>query len=76
MFVKQVLLHSPTETPQLENFGFSITPGYESRVVITPIISDASNQVRPIPQSQRNCIFASEGNLSYFRYNMSLKGCL
>ncbi|KAG4074411.1 hypothetical protein HA402_000390 [Bradysia odoriphaga] len=65
----KVLLHSPTETPQIQNFGFSITPGYESRVVITPRISNANFKIRSIPQSQRNCIFASEGNLAYFRYS-------
>lgn len=63
----QVLLHSPTETPQIQNFGFSITPGYESRVVVTPSISNANFKIRSVPQSQRNCIFASEGNLAYFR---------
>ncbi|XP_037037296.1 pickpocket protein 28-like [Bradysia coprophila] len=70
----KVLLHSPTETPQIQNFGFSITPGYESRVVITPRISDANFKIRSIPQSQRNCIFASEGNLAYFR-TYSRKNC-
>ncbi|KAJ6634965.1 Pickpocket protein 28 [Pseudolycoriella hygida] len=70
----KVLLHSPTETPQLQNFGFSLTPGYESRVVITPKLSDASDKVRPIPQSQRKCVFANEANLSYFR-TYSRKNC-
>lgn len=70
--MNQVLLHNPTETPQIENFGFSIAPGFESRVIITPKISDASDKVRPIPQSQRKCVFSSEGNLSYFRYFICL----
>ncbi len=45
-----------------------MSPGFESRVVITPKISDASDKVRSIPQKQRNCVFSNEANLTYFRY--------
>lgn len=70
----KVLLHTPTETPKISNYGFFITPGQEIRTVVEPRINDASKQIRNIPVKQRNCFFASEGNLSYFR-TYSKKNC-
>lgn len=70
----KVLLHTPTETPKISNYGFFITPGQEIRTVVEPRINDASQLIRNIPVKQRNCFFASEGNLSYFR-TYSKKNC-
>lgn len=64
----KVLLHPPTETPKIADYGFAVAPGDESRIVITPQISDASPLIRTIPLSQRQCIFADEANLTYFRW--------
>lgn len=70
----KVLLHSPIETPKMKNYGFSISTGLETNVVITPKISDASDLIRKVPQKQRQCIFENEANLSY--YNIySRKNC-
>lgn len=63
----KVLMHPPTETPKIANYGFAIAPGRESRVVITPTLSDASAAIRNIPVQQRQCIFADESNLTYYR---------
>lgn len=70
----KVLLHTPTETPKISNYGFFITPGTEIRAVIDPKINDASQMIRSIPIRQRQCYFASEGNLAYFR-TYSKKNC-
>lgn len=51
-----------------------MSPGLEGRVVITPRISDASRLIRSVGRSQRQCLFANEGNLSYFR-TYSRKNC-
>lgn len=70
----KVLLHSPIETPKMANFGFFISPGLETKVVISPKISEASQLIRKVPVQQRQCIFANEANLSY--YNIySKKNC-
>lgn len=70
----KVLLHNPTETPKIADYGFSITPGHEARVLVTPRIADASSLIRTVPVKQRNCVFSHEGNLSYFR-TYSRKNC-
>ncbi|CAG9802120.1 unnamed protein product [Chironomus riparius] len=70
----KALLHSPVETAKMANFGFFISPGLETKVVITPKISEATNLIRRVPMQQRQCVFASENNLSY--YNIySKKNC-
>lgn len=70
----KVLLHSPIEIPKMANFGFFVSPGLETKVVITPKISKASDLIRKVPVEQRHCIFADEANLSY--YNIySKKNC-
>lgn len=70
----KVLLHTPTETPKISNYGFFVTPGQEVRTVIDPKINVASQFIRSVPVKQRQCYFASEGNLSYFR-TYSKKNC-
>lgn len=70
----KVLLHTPTETPKISNFGFFIAPGQEVRTVVDPKINDASQLIRNVPVKQRQCYFASEGNLSNFR-TYSKKNC-
>lgn len=70
----KVLLHPPTETPKIADFGFTITPGFEFRVDVTPRIANASPQIRKVPYIQRQCFFANEGNLSYYR-TYSRKNC-
>lgn len=63
----KVLLHNPTETPRISDFGTLIAPGYETRIIVSPRISTASRMIRKIPTQQRQCMFSSESNLSYFR---------
>ena len=63
----KVLLHSPIETPKIANYGFFVGTGMETKVVISPKISEASDLIRKVPIQQRQCIFANEANLSYYK---------
>lgn len=70
----KVLVHSPIETPALANYGFFLSTGVETQVVITPKISEASSLIRNIPIQQRQCLFANEASLSFFKI-YSKKNC-
>lgn len=64
----KIFLHSPTEAPQISNYGTSISNGYESRVIITPTLSEASPTIRKMPLSVRHCLFEDENQLKYYRF--------
>lgn len=70
----KVLLHNPTETPKIADYGFALGPGHEARVVVTPRIAEASAIIAGVPIAQRKCVFSHEGNLSYFS-TYSRKNC-
>ncbi|XP_035782625.1 pickpocket protein 28-like [Anopheles albimanus] len=63
----KIIFHSPTETPKITDYAQYIPVGSENRIIITPKINDAARQIRKIAQAQRQCVFASEANLSYYR---------
>lgn len=63
----KMLLHNPIESPKIAHYGTSVATGFETRVVITPILSHASNRIRGVPTAVRQCIFEDENNLTYFR---------
>lgn len=62
----QIRLHNPIETPKVAQFGFLIAPGEEYRVVIRPIISNASSSLRRIPENKRQCVFSDERYLKFY----------
>lgn len=51
----------------MADFGFLISPGREARIVIEPSISDATPTLQTIDVSKRQCFFASERYLKYYR---------
>lgn len=63
----KLLMHSPIETPKIAHFGLALATGFETQIVVTPVISQASNRIRRVPTAVRQCIFENENNLSYFR---------
>lgn len=63
----KIHLHNPTETPKVASYGLSIDPGQETGIIITPRMASSSKLIRKHPQVKRQCIFANEANLSYFR---------
>lgn len=70
----KILLHNPRDTPKIREYGFSIEPGYELRIPITPIINTASPIIRRIPVGTRQCLFSDEFELDFFK-TYSLKNC-
>lgn len=64
----KILFHSPIELPKIADYGISVTPGYETRVIVTPNLYDTSNNLRRVPREVRQCVFENEYDLSYFRY--------
>ncbi|XP_076650925.1 pickpocket protein 28 isoform X2 [Halictus rubicundus] len=63
----KMLLHNPVETPKIAEYAFAITPGEETRIIVTPRISTASKSIISIPQRKRKCFFTSERKLRYYR---------
>lgn len=63
----KILLHNPTETPRISNYGLLISPGVETRILVAPKISTASRLIRKVNIKQRQCVFSNEANLTYFR---------
>ncbi|XP_037911902.1 pickpocket protein 28-like [Hermetia illucens] len=61
------LLHSPIETAEVGDNGFSLQVGHETRAVISPIVSEATDTIRDLSQRDRQCLFNSEIDLSYFK---------
>lgn len=70
----KLLLHSPVEMSKIKDYGFSIEPGLETRVSISPQLSDASDLIRRVPIKFRQCVFEDEFKLSYFK-SYSKKNC-
>nr|CAD29634.1 putative Na+ channel [Anopheles gambiae] len=62
----KIIFHSPSETPKITDYAQYIPVGTENRIIITPKINDAADQIRKVAQAQRQCVFASEANLSYY----------
>lgn len=63
----KILLHNPIETPKIADYGISITPGYETRIIVTPNLFDTSDALRRVPRNVRQCVFENEYQLSYYR---------
>ncbi|XP_076296006.1 pickpocket protein 28 [Lasioglossum baleicum] len=63
----KMLLHNPVETPKIAEYAFAITPGEETRIIVTPRISTASKTIISVPQRKRKCFFTSERKLRYYR---------
>lgn len=63
----KVLIHSPQELPEINNYGLGIANGYESRIVVTPIISQATERVRQMPLKIRRCLYENENFLKLYR---------
>lgn len=71
----KLLLHNPVETPKMADFGFAISPGEETRIVITPRINTASLSILGIPRKKRKCFFNTERKLKYYR-TYTQRNCL
>lgn len=70
-----MLLHNPVETPKIAEFAFTVTPGEETRVIITPRIMTANPSIISIPLRKRKCFFTFERKLRYYR-TYTQKNCV
>ncbi|KAI8442241.1 hypothetical protein MSG28_005814 [Choristoneura fumiferana] len=70
----QILLHNPTETPNIANLGDIYGPGIETRVAIQTRISDAQPALKSIDIEKRLCLFSSEKELVFYR-TYTLRNC-
>lgn len=63
----KVLLHNPNDLPRVAYYGVAIPVGYESRLVIEPVLAEASDAILRVPKRIRNCIFENENFLKFYR---------
>lgn len=63
----KALLHNPNDLPRVAYYGVAIPVGFESRLVIAPILAEASNAIRKVPRHIRHCVFESENFLKFYR---------
>ncbi|XP_041972287.1 pickpocket protein 28-like [Aricia agestis] len=70
----KILLHNPTESPNIAKLGEIYGPGIESRVSIIPRILDAHPSLRAIDVRKRLCLFSGENDLDFYR-TYTLRNC-
>ncbi|XP_057651298.1 pickpocket protein 28-like [Diorhabda carinulata] len=63
----KIIVSNPIETPKMADYGTLLSPGVEARFSIKPSIREASKNLRSIPLQKRQCYFASERKLVYYR---------
>ncbi|ENN71763.1 hypothetical protein YQE_11583, partial [Dendroctonus ponderosae] len=63
----KVILANPIETPKMADFGFLISPGFETRVTIEPSVREATETLRDVAVQKRQCYFSNERPLQYYR---------
>lgn len=63
----KIFMHNPVEAPKISYLGRLIPPGFETRVIVNPILTYSSPNIRSINKKIRSCIFENESNLQYFR---------
>ncbi|XP_072396006.1 pickpocket protein 28-like [Diabrotica undecimpunctata] len=63
----KVIISNPIETPKMADFGTLLSPGVEARFSIKPSVREASKNLRSVPIKKRQCYFANERRLVYYR---------
>ncbi|CAH0713776.1 unnamed protein product, partial [Brenthis ino] len=70
----KILLHNPTENPNIAKLGEVYGTGIEARVAIEPRILDAQPTLKYIDVNKRLCLFSSEKDLVFYR-TYTLRNC-
>lgn len=65
----KVMVHSPDEIPSVVTQGMAISSGFETDMVITPLITESENSVRRIQRTIRQCLFQNENFRPYSEYS-------
>ncbi|CAH0557483.1 unnamed protein product [Brassicogethes aeneus] len=68
----KIILANPLETPKMADYGFLLSPGTETRFALVPSIREASDTLKNIEISKRQCYFEGERPLRYYRENMAI----
>lgn len=63
----KAILSSPTDTPKVSDYGIFLSPGFETRIAIDPLVREATESLRSIPVKKRQCYFTNERQLQYYR---------
>ncbi|XP_060517750.1 pickpocket protein 28-like [Cylas formicarius] len=63
----KVILSNPIETPKMADFGFLVSPGFETRISIEPSVREATDSLRGVAIEKRQCYFSNERPLQYYR---------
>ncbi|CAG9862860.1 unnamed protein product [Phyllotreta striolata] len=63
----KIIIGNPIETPKMADYGALLSPGVEARFSITPSVREASPNLRSVPVDKRQCYFANERKLIYYR---------
>ncbi|XP_073977281.1 pickpocket protein 28-like isoform X2 [Rhodnius prolixus] len=63
----KVMINNPLETPKVSSFALSVEPGKETKIVLTPKVITATEQLRRIDISKRECYFENEKQLFFYR---------
>ncbi|CAD7087698.1 unnamed protein product [Hermetia illucens] len=53
--------------PKIANYGYLLSAGLETHVVIHPTLHNAANNIRRIRKAARHCLFADEVKLKFYR---------
>lgn len=51
----------------MADYGTLLSPGVEARFSIKPSVREASVNLRSVPVNKRQCYFANERKLAYYR---------
>ena len=70
----QGLLHLPISQPEMVDYGFSIAPGEEAFVGVSPEGIHSDNDITAIDMDKRGCYASGERRLAFYNH-YSLLNC-
>lgn len=70
-----MLIHNPTEYPEVGERGFFLSPGFDVHAGLNPMSSYPSDAVKALPINERKCWLSTENNLKFYA-NYSVSRCL
>lgn len=64
----KIWFHPPNETPQTNKESFQLSPGCATRYTVDPRLTVTAKSVRHFDPNIRQCYFASERELNFFKF--------
>ena len=62
------LLHLPSNSPEMQEFGFAMAPGNEIFVEVDPRMLTAEPGISKVEHSKRACFLQDEKSLAFFQH--------